>query len=52
MKRGWTDKISKAIQLLTVCVVCINPLFYGDESKSVTIDTPRAFSIFTININK
>jgi hypothetical protein len=52
MKRDWMDKISKAIQLLTVCIVCINPLFYGDESKTVTIDTPRVISIFTIHINK
>ncbi|TQI78495.1 hypothetical protein FHU09_0980 [Serratia fonticola] len=52
MERNWTDRIGKTIQLLTLCIVCINPLFYGDESKTLTSDTPIATSIFTININK
>jgi hypothetical protein len=51
MKQGWMAKACRAIQLVTICVVCINPLIYGEEGKFLSIEETRAVSIFTININ-
>ncbi|CAI1002673.1 Uncharacterised protein [Serratia grimesii] len=52
MKQGWTDKIGRVVQLLTVCIVCINPLIQSDGNKSDSLGKSKVISILTININK